>query len=82
MVTSLACPKFVPLVESNEYDSAIAKKVVAEILASFEKRRIDTLILGCTHYPLLHSIIQNVMGDSCHVNDSGCRKQSVKSSTI
>ncbi|WP_034550894.1 glutamate racemase [Carnobacterium funditum] len=71
MVTSLACPKFVPLVESNEYDSAIAKKVVAETLRPLKNAGLDTLILGCTHYPLLHSIIQNVMGDSVTLIDSG-----------
>ncbi|WP_035053988.1 glutamate racemase [Carnobacterium pleistocenium] len=70
-VNSLACPKFVPLVESNEYKSAIAKKIVAETLKPIKNKKIDTLILGCTHYPLLRPIIQNVMGDSVTLIDSG-----------
>lgn len=70
-VFSLACPKFVPLVESNQYQSPIAKKVVAETLAAFQNKKIDTLILGCTHYPLLRPIIQNVMGQQVQLIDSG-----------
>lgn len=70
-VFSLACPKFVPLVESNEYDSPIAKKVVAETLQFFENKDVDTLILGCTHYPLLRPIIQDVMGEQVKLIDSG-----------
>ncbi|MER2174402.1 MAG: glutamate racemase [Carnobacterium sp.] len=70
-VDSLACPKFVPLVESNEYDSAIAKKIVAETLKPIKNKNIDTLVLGCTHYPLLRPIIQNFMGDSVTLIDSG-----------
>lgn len=70
-VTSLACPKFVPLVESGEYEGAIAKKVVAETLQSLKNKRLDTLILGCTHYPLLEHTIQNVMGKDVRVISSG-----------
>lgn len=70
-VTSLACPKFVPIVESNEYKSAIAKKVVAETLKPLKNKQLDTLILGCTHYPLLKPIIQNVMGEEVTLIDSG-----------
>ncbi|MBP6359596.1 MAG: glutamate racemase [Enterococcus sp.] len=70
-VISLACPKFVPLVESNQYQSPIAKKVVAETLVPLQNKKIDTLILGCTHYPLLRPIIQNVMGRQVKLIDSG-----------
>ncbi|MBO0462818.1 MULTISPECIES: glutamate racemase [Enterococcus] len=70
-VTSLACPKFVSVVESKEYRSSVAKKIVAQTLAPLELRGIDTLILGCTHYPLLRPIIQNVMGDKVTLIDSG-----------
>lgn len=70
-VFSLACPKFVPIVESNEYHSALAKKVVAESLAPLKYKKIDTLILGCTHYPLLRPIIQNVVGSKVRLIDSG-----------
>lgn len=69
-VQSLACPKFAPLVESNQMTSSLAKKVVYETLEPLVGQ-VDTLILGCTHYPLLKPIIQNVMGDSVKLVDSG-----------
>lgn len=69
-VISMACPKFVPLVESNQPQSSIAKKVVYETLAPLVGK-VDTLILGCTHYPLLRPIIQNVMGPEVALIDSG-----------
>lgn len=69
-VTSLACPKFVPIVESNKSQSSLAKKVVYETLAPLVNQ-VDTLVLGCTHYPLLRPIIQNVMGPKVKLIDSG-----------
>ncbi|KLD60738.1 hypothetical protein WP50_07845 [Lactiplantibacillus plantarum] len=68
---SQACPKFVPLVESNEYQSTVAKRVVAETLKQLKKQDVDTLVLGCTHYPLLRPLIQNVMGPGVTLIDSG-----------
>ena len=70
-VFSQACPKFVPLVESNEYRSTVAKRVVAESLKPFKTKNIDTLVLGCTHYPLLRPLIQNVVGEDVTLIDSG-----------
>lgn len=70
-VHSLPCPKFVALVESNQFASPVAKKVVAETLAPFMYDKPDTLILGCTHFPLLRPIIQNVMGSKVTLIDSG-----------
>ena len=67
----LACPKFVPLVESGEYHSAMAKKIVAETLLPLKNKHLDTLILGCTHYPLLEPIISAFMGDNVSVISSG-----------
>ncbi|MBT2688134.1 glutamate racemase [Bacillus sp. ISL-47] len=71
IVHSLACPKFVPLVESGEYEGPVAKKIVAETLHPLKGRGMDTLILGCTHYPLLEPIIKNVMGKDVKVISSG-----------
>ncbi|MDQ0215425.1 glutamate racemase [Oikeobacillus pervagus] len=71
IVYSLACPKFVPLVESGEYRGAMAKKIVAETLLPLKSKKLDTLILGCTHYPLLETIIANFMGKSVSVISSG-----------
>lgn len=62
-ITSLACPAFVPLVEQGKLDHEEAFDIVYEALKPLEKENIDTLILGCTHYPLLAPIIQDVMGD-------------------
>ena len=70
-VTSLACPKFVPLVESGEYASKWAVEIVNETLVSMQTEPIDTLILGCTHYPLLQKIIQSAMGPNVKVINSG-----------
>lgn len=70
-VKSLPCPKFVPLVESGEYEGPLAEKIVAESLEPLKNESIDTLILGCTHYPLLDPIIKNVMGKKICVISSG-----------
>jgi glutamate racemase len=70
-VKSHACPKFVPLVESNQFDGPIAERMVAEALSPMLNQQLDTLILGCTHYPLLEPLIKNVMGESVSVISSG-----------
>ncbi|HEP1793829.1 TPA: glutamate racemase [Streptococcus suis] len=69
-VDSLACPQFAPLVESNSHQSSLAKKVVYETLRPLVGK-VDTLVLGCTHYPLLRPIIQNAMGKDVKLIDSG-----------
>ncbi|MFS0646883.1 glutamate racemase [Siminovitchia sp. 179-K 8D1 HS] len=70
-VTQLVCPKFVPIVESFQYNSDIAKKIVKETLKPIKETDIDTLILGCTHYPLLGPLIEKEMGSHVHVISSG-----------
>lgn len=70
-VESLACPKFVPIVESGEFMSPIAKKIVTETLQPLKDKQLDTLILGCTHYPLLEPLIKNVMGQAVQIISSG-----------
>ncbi len=67
----LACPDFVPLVESGEYRSERAKEIVAETLQPLKKTPADTVILGCTHYPLLEPIIAEFMGPDVSVISSG-----------
>lgn len=79
---SISCPKFVPLVESNQFNTSIAKKVVFESLQPLTKLNIDTLILGCTHYPLLKPLIQNVMGDDVYLVDSGAETVSEVSTIL
>ncbi|MED1792601.1 glutamate racemase [Brevibacillus nitrificans] len=63
IVSGMACPPFVPLVENHMADTDVARRVVRETLAPLVGQELDTLILGCTHYPLLAPIIQEVMGD-------------------
>lgn len=79
---SISCPKFVPLVESNQYYTSIAKKVVFESLQPLKNLGLDTLILGCTHYPLLRPLIQNVMGDGVTLVDSGAETVSEVSTIL
>lgn len=69
-VTSLACPRLVPLVESGEYEGEFAQNLVAETLAPLKSSKFDTMILGCTHYPIIQSLIEKVVGDQVHVVSS------------
>ncbi len=55
-----ACPLFVPLVEEGWIDNEIAKLTVKEYLQDIVEKGIDTVILGCTHYPLLKNTIKNL----------------------
>lgn len=70
-IKSLACPKFVPIVESGALEGDIVSRVVAETLAPLKRTPIDTLILGCTHYPLLGPVISKYMGKEVQVISSG-----------
>ncbi|WP_096435982.1 glutamate racemase [Alteribacter populi] len=70
-VESLPCPRFVPLVEKGIITGEVAEKVVAETLEPIVETGIDSLILGCTHYPLLESVIQKVVGEDIKVICSG-----------
>lgn len=61
---SQACPRFVEFVENGDTTSDELMAVAEEYLAPLKEREVDTLILGCTHYPLLSGMIQYVMGDN------------------
>ena len=65
-----SCPLFVPLAEEGWTDNAIARQVAESYLAPFKKVEIDTLVLGCTHYPLLRGVIGEVMGPAVQLVDS------------
>ncbi len=69
-VTSLACPLFVPLVEEGWIDGPIVKMIVEKYLSDINTGGIDTVVLGCTHYPLLKGVIADVMGDGVRLIDS------------
>ncbi|MFT4415080.1 glutamate racemase [Fredinandcohnia humi] len=70
-VESLACPRFVPIVEAGEFVGVRAEQIVAESLESLKGKDLDTLILGCTHYPLLRPVIQAYLGNNINLIDSG-----------
>ena len=72
-ILAQACPLLVPLVENGRYQpgDTVTETVVAEYLAPMKKQGIDTLMLGCTHYPLQRSIIADYMGENVSLVDVG-----------
>jgi len=70
-VTGLACPLFVPMVEKGILHGKQAEEVIKETLHPLQAtQNIDTLVLGCTHYPLLEDTIQQVMGEDVNIISS------------
>lgn len=69
-ITSLACPLFVPLVEEGMLHHPITDMIAEEYLAPFKTDGVDTLLLGCTHYPHLKNVIEKKMGQEVHLVDS------------
>jgi glutamate racemase len=70
-VTAAACPLFVPLVEEGWMNHPVTREVAEEYLAPLRENDVDTLILGCTHYPLLKGVLGEVMGERVALIDSG-----------
>lgn len=66
-VLGKSCPLFVPLVEEGFAKHKITEEVIDIYLAGFKKTDIDTMILGCTHYPLLRSRIMAYLGEQVHI---------------
>lgn len=69
-VYSTACPLFVPLAEEGWASHEVARLAAREYLAPLLDRGIDTLVLGCTHYPLLRDTLQSVVGPGVRLVDS------------
>jgi glutamate racemase len=69
-VTARACPLFVPLVEEGWVDHDATHLVAEAYLAPLLREDVDTLVLGCTHYPLLKSVIADVLGSNVRLIDS------------
>lgn len=69
-VYSKPCPLFVPLVEEGKLSGPVADSIVREYLKPLLKFKIDTLLLGCTHYPLLKRTISRVAGKKVRIVDS------------
>ncbi len=70
-VTSRSCPLFVPLVEEGWVPHPVTAMVAAEYLTPLREAEVDTLVLGCTHYPVLADVIRRVMGEGVTLVDSG-----------
>jgi glutamate racemase len=69
-IIARACPLFVPLVEEGWLESDATSIIAQEYLSGFVDERIDTLVLGCTHYPLLKRAIGEVVGRQVRLIDS------------
>jgi glutamate racemase len=69
-VHAMACPLFVPLAEEGWVEDPITLEVAERYLGGLRERGVDTLILGCTHYPLLKGAIGQVMGTHVQLVDS------------
>ena len=78
-ITARPCPLFVPLVEAGYVDHSapdkqeITKLVIAQYLTEIRDAGVDTLILGCTHYPLLEEVVAKIMGPDVTLVDSGAQ---------
>lgn len=81
-VYSLPCPLFVPLVEEGWTEGDIAALIAERYLKKIKNKNIDTLVLGCTHYPLLKKIISKVMGEGVRLIDSAVEVAKEVKSTL
>jgi len=70
-VEQKACPLFVPLVEEGWFDHPAAELIAGEYLEPMKQARVDVMVLGCTHYPLLKPLLQRIMGPDVRLIDSG-----------
>lgn len=70
-VISLACPLFVPIVEEGFANSKIADYAVKEYISKLKDKNVDSLILGCTHYPILSKQIQKEIGENVTLINAG-----------
>ena len=69
-VVTAGCPLFVPLVEEGWLKKPVTREIASIYLAPIKALKVDTLIMGCTHYPLLKEVIQDVMGRNVMLVDS------------
>lgn len=69
-IFSQACPLFVPLAEEGWLDHEVTRLIAREYLRPLLAHRIDTLVLGCTHYPLLKPVLEEVLGKTIQLVDS------------
>ncbi len=69
-VVNTACPLFVPLVEEGWFQGPVTEGAAKIYLKGVMRAKVDVLILGCTHYPLLKSVIQKIVGPKVYLVDS------------
>lgn len=69
-VIPVACPLFVPLVEEGMINHSFARAIIKEHLAPLKNQDVDTIMLGCTHYPILKELIQDEVGSHVVLVDS------------
>lgn len=69
-ITSLACPTLVPIVEAGDQDGEMIRAAVKDALTPILDKEMDSLILGCTHYPLISDYIQEIMGEDVYLLSS------------
>jgi glutamate racemase len=78
-----SCPLFVPLVEEGRISGVVTETVAREYLRPLKRAKVDTMILGCTHYPLLKKVLRRVMGPEVTLVDSArAVAQRVKESLV
>lgn len=70
-VLTQACPLFVPLAEEGWYDDPVTNLIAFRYLQKLKAADVDTVVMGCTHYPLLKQSIRKVFGNYVHLIDSG-----------
>jgi glutamate racemase len=81
-VETRACPLFVPLVEEGWLDGEVPELAVSRYLEGLKSKGIDTLVLGCTHYPLLKPVISKFMGPAVRLIDSAAETAGEVSSQL
>lgn len=72
-LSCIPCPLFVPLIEEGYFDHPLTQLAIAEYLSPILKEPIDTVLLACTHYPLIHSLIQQFLGNRIPLLDPANR---------
>ena len=70
-VIERACPLFVSLAEEGWAETDVARSIAAEYLQELKTNKVGTVVLGCTHYPILRGVIQETLGDDVDLIDSG-----------
>lgn len=81
-VLTKACPLFVPLVEEGWVDNQVARLTAQNYLQELKDAGVDTLVLGCTHYPLLKPLIAEIMGSGVTLVDSAAETARTVAETL